>query len=109
MTKDESIQHAKVLQDKIFISYNLAQHLGGDPNSVKLPRNGDWLGWLADALYSAALPEESRCPRPINTATDFSKEWCQKNGHCGCKHIEDLREQYGEALYPPNGNDGTGE
>ena len=46
----------------------------------------------------SALNEQ--CPRPINTATDHSAEWCKKNGHCGCVDIDELRKEYGELLYP---------
>jgi len=42
------------------------------------------------------------CPRPINTATDHSAEWCKRNGHCGCVEIDVLRKKYGELLYPMN-------
>jgi len=48
----------------------------------------------------SALNEQ--CPRPINTATDHSAEWCKKNGHCGCVELEVLRKEYGEAVYPLN-------
>jgi len=41
------------------------------------------------------------CPRPINTAPDKSAEWCQRNGHCGCIDIQELRKEYGEVVYPP--------
>jgi hypothetical protein len=60
--------------------------------------------WIANQIYSASLPEDERCPRPINGETDFSKQWCQRNGHCGCEDRAVLRQCYGESVYP-EGND----
>lgn len=59
MTPDEAIQRAKALQDKIFVSYNLIQYLGGDPNSVTLPKDGDWIKWLACEIYLASQPDRN--------------------------------------------------
>ncbi len=62
MTKDEALNRANALRDKIFTSYNLIQFIdetqGG---SVKLPREGDWVGWIARAILDAAneIPEQS--------------------------------------------------
>jgi hypothetical protein len=65
MTKDEALNRANALRDKIFASYCplqfMDESLGG---SVKLPREGDWVGWIARAILDAAngegeTPEQS--------------------------------------------------
>ncbi len=60
MTKDEALNLAHALRDKIFRSYNLIQFIdesyGG---SVTLPREGDWIGWIARAILDAANRERA--------------------------------------------------
>jgi len=59
MTKEEANQRAEFLQEEIFRAYNLIQYLGGDKNSVTLPRNGDWVKWIANEIYRAAQTEQT--------------------------------------------------
>lgn len=83
MTKEEANQRAEFLQEEIFRAYNLIQYLGGDNNSVTLPRNGDWIKWVANEIYRAAHPD-----RNMDGAEDFisalifnqpiwPNSWCQ--------------------------------
>lgn len=98
MTYEEAMQRAKALEDQLFSSRNRNSQI---PNkAIILMRDDGWLNLVADALYSAALPEDQRCPRPINAATNESAEWCKSNGLCGCIDVKELRKEYGELLYP---------
>jgi len=79
MTYEEAMIRAKRLRERL-----LQAIVSGKVNGEN---NDAWLDIVADALYSASLPNELRCPRPINTATDHSMKWCKENGHCGCVEI----------------------
>lgn len=48
MNKNESLSRAEALRDEIFRAYNLIQFLGGDDHSVTLPKEGDWVKWIAN-------------------------------------------------------------
>ena len=104
MTHEEAMYLAKDLQDQLFDSCN-SNSKRPNNKAIILFKDEGWLNLVADALYSAAHPEDQRCPRPINTATDSSMKWCQENGHCGCVAIEELRETYGERVYPLEKNE----
>lgn len=63
MNKNESLSRAEALRDEIFRAYNLIQFLGGDDHSVTLPKEGDWVKWIANEIDRAAHPS-SVCDRP---------------------------------------------
>ncbi len=82
MTKDEALNLAHALRDKIFLSYNLIQFIDESYlGSVKLPREGDWVGWIARVILDAAngenVPQEqSSTPldRPMSCAKQTSPQ-----------------------------------
>lgn len=60
MTSSEALKRAEALRDEIFISYCSAQHFVETDHSVKLPRNGDWVKWVANEIYLAAQSHRNR-------------------------------------------------
>lgn len=66
MNSTEAKERAEALRDTIFNAYNLIQHVGGDPHSVRLPRNGDWVQWIANEIERA-----SRRDRNMDGAEEF--------------------------------------
>ena len=53
MTPEQAIDRAKKLRDQIFLCYGMMGILEKN-GSVSIPRDGDWVKWLADEIYRAA-------------------------------------------------------
>ncbi len=68
MTPEQAIDRAEKLRDQIFLSYGMMGILEKN-GSVSLPRDGDWVKWLADEIYRAG--QSSSQDRNMDGAEEF--------------------------------------